>query len=124
MKGNFRLKVSILLLFFAFCCTKPTWGQSKCNSEILLKEINTATSGQDNGSIALEVKSDGGFECRLYRMTSTKDELVGTIKGSGDQLVTFENLAPYGLYSVVTTFYAEEDFKCKERQITDLSTIE
>lgn len=124
MKGNFRLKGSILLLFFSFCCLKSTSVMAQCNSGIYLIEVIKTSPGLNDGSIAVNIETTGGFECILYRISGSGYELVETIKGSSNKLIEFKNLPSYNSYVIIATFNSEDDIMCTKRQLSDLSTIE
>ena len=97
---------------------------AQCNSGISLIEVIKTSPGLNDGSIAVNIETTGGFECILYRMTSAQDILMENVKGQNNQMVTFKNLPPDNLYKVVVTFSSENDLICKKRQLSDLSTIE
>lgn len=124
MKGNFKLKGSFLLVFFLFCCLKSTSGLAQCNNGIYLKEIVKSVSGQDNGTIAVNVEAAGDYECFLYRLSGSGYELVEKIKGVNSKLIEFKNLPAYNSYTVRVNFHSEEDILCAQIQLSDLSTIE
>lgn len=124
MKGNFILKGSILVLFFSFCCLKPTSVRAQCTSGIVLKEVIKADPYQEDGSIAVNIATSGAFECALYRMTIAQDILIEKVNGQNNQTVVFESLPPDNYFKVVVMFSSEEDLKCRKRQITNLSTLE
>ncbi len=124
MKGNFKLKGSFLLMFLVLCWVKPTSGLAQCESKIFLNEVTKTSPTGNDGSIVISVETSGVFECVLYVMTSTHDELVHRIEGQGNQVVEFNNLRPHNLYKVVATFSGEENLMCRKRNLSDLSTIE
>ncbi len=124
MKGNFKLKGSFLLMFLVLCWVKPTSGLAQCESKIFLNEVTKTSANGDDGAIAVRVETSGTFECVLYIMTSTHDELIHKVEGQGNQVIEFNDLGPHNLYIVVATFSEEENLMCRKRKLSDLSTIE
>lgn len=123
MKGNFKLKVSILLLFFSFCCIKSTWGQEDCNNKISLGEVTTTKVDEKLGSIAINVISSGRFESKLFIVSGAGKTLLQTQYGEGNEKVVFKNVEANEDLQVLVTFLDEVGGWCKRRQISEIKTL-
>jgi hypothetical protein len=120
MKGNFKLKVSILLLFFSFCCIKSTWAQGdNCGNNIRI--ISTTSAGQgNNGSVKAQIDGSGLFEVKLFEISAKGKSLIKVVKSFNAGLIIFDNLK-VGSYKILVEYTEYTDPMCQFLQLGGIS---
>lgn len=122
MKGNFKLKVTILLLFLCFCLAKSTWAQGiNCNNKIHIVSNTSVKSGLD-GKLVAQIDGSGSFEAKLYEVSSMGKVLKASIKRSGSGEIIFSNLKE-GNYKIIVEYDVVEDPICEFLQVGGISII-
>lgn len=120
MKGNLKLKVSILMLFFSFCCIKSTWAQEvNCGNKIQIVKTSPA-SIQNMGRIEAQIEGSGSFEANLFSISGKGKTLIKTIEGSNSDLVVFEDLNE-GNYKILVEYTEIKDPMCQFLQLAGIS---
>jgi hypothetical protein len=120
MKGNFKLKVSILLLFFSFCCIKSTWAQElNCGTKIKLIS-STSGNGTTDGRIEAQVEGTGRFEAKLFAVSAKGNSFVKATEGSNSVAIVFEGLED-GNYKILVEYAEGKDPMCQFLQIAGIT---
>jgi len=120
MKGNFQLKLTIFLLFFSFWGLKPTWGQEvDCGNRVEIIKAVPVNSVQ-NGKLEIAIKSEGTFECELFKVSGAGKVSVGVQEGLRSGVIVFSDLEE-GHYKMLVKFNGEEDPLCHLQQLAGIS---
>ena len=100
MKGNFKRKVSILLLFLCFCMTKSTWANVQCDLEF--EHSVEAKDNSPEGAIYVALKGDPSiYTFKLYDLYQGKviEEKVLSNLSKGSKTLLFDNV-PASTYTI------------------------
>ena len=120
MKGNFKRKVSILLLFLCFCMAKSTWAQEvNCGTDIRLIS-STSGEGSNDGRIEAQVVGSGQFEAKLFEVSAKGNSLVKAVNGSNSATIVFEDLED-GNYKILVEYAESKEPMCQFLQIAGIS---
>lgn len=100
MKGNFKLKVTILLLFLCFCLAKPTSAYAQCEFDFdhYIEKVNNSSLG----TIYISLKGDpSSYTFQLYDLVQGKviEEKVANNLSKGMKTLLFENV-PSSTYTI------------------------